>query len=133
MKGLLRTFLFSLFAIFVTQSFISGFQVVGDWQIYLISAAALTFILFFVKPLLKLFFLPINLLSLGLLGWLVNVAVLYLLTLAVWQIKISAWDFPGFSYQGVIVPAYHFSPIPVFIIISFTISFIINFLNWLTK
>lgn len=133
MKTILRTFLFSLFALWITTQLDSGFKIIGDWQTYILGAAVLAFIFIFVKPILKLFFLPINFLSLGLLSWLVNVAVLYLLTLLVPQVQVLDWQFLGISYQGLVVPPYHLNPVANFVFVSFLLSFIVNFLSWLSK
>lgn len=133
MKRLVRIFLFSLFSLWLTPNLIEGFKITDGVETYALAAAALAFIYLFIKPILRLFFLPINLASLGLLSWVVNVAVLYLLTLIVPQIKISAWNFPGASFEGFIVPPYHFNQITTFIFVSFVLSFTINFLSWLSR
>lgn len=133
MKTLLRTSLFSLFALWLTTQLVGGFKIVGDWQTYILGATVLAFIYIFVKPILRLFFLPINFLSLGLLSWLVNVALLYLLTLMVPQVQISAWQFPGISYQGIVIPSYYLNSMTNFVLVSFVLSFIINFLSWLSR
>jgi putative membrane protein len=133
MKTLLRIFLFSLFALWLTPNLIGGFKIANGLETYVIGGATLAFIYFFVKPVLRLFFLPINLLSLGLLSWLVNVALLYLLTIMVPQVQISAWQFPGISYQGIVIPAYYLNSMTNFVLVSFVLSFIINFLSWLSR
>lgn len=133
MKTLLRTFLACLLALWVIQNFISGFKISDGGQTLLLGAAALTFIYIFVKPFLKLFFLPINFLSLGLLSWVVNVVVLYLLTIVIPKITITAWQFTGFSYQGFAIPPYSFSQMATFILVSLVLSLIVNFLIWLGR
>lgn len=133
MKRLLRVFLFSLFALFVTSNLVGGLEVGDDPQTYVAGAAALAFLYLFIKPILRLLFLPVNLASLGLLSWVVNVAVLYLLTMIIPKIKITAWDFPGYSYQGFAIPPYSLSPTATFVFVSLTLSIIINFLLWLSR
>lgn len=133
MKALLKIFLFSLSSLWLTAKIIDGFKITGGMETYLASGVALAIIYFFVRPILRLFFLPINLLSLGLLSWVINVAILYLLTLVIPQIKISPWQFAGFSYQGFVIPPYYFSQIATFIVVSLVLSFIINFLGWLCR
>lgn len=132
MKSLLRNFLVCLTTLYLTTLFNKGFQIEGDLQTFLTASAVFTVIAVFLKPVLKLLFFPINLLSLGLFSWLINVAVLYLLTFFVPQVKVLAWDFSGFSYQQFNLPAYHFTVITNFIFISFILSFMVNFLNWLS-
>jgi putative membrane protein len=133
MKGLLRIFLFCLFALWLTPNFISAFKIIGDFKTLVISAIVLSLIYLFIRPILNIFFLPINLLSLGLLSWLTNVAVLYLLTFFVPQIKITNWQFSGISYEGFIVPAYHFNQLLTYIIVSLFLTIVINFLTWLCR
>ncbi|MBI4999177.1 phage holin family protein [Candidatus Gottesmanbacteria bacterium] len=133
MKRLARIFLFSFFALWLTPNLIGGFKIADGLETYVIGGAVLAFIYLFIKPILQLFFLPINLLSLGFLSWLVNVALLYLLTIIVPQVQIFAWQFPGISYQGFVVPPYFLSQIATFILVSFILSLIINFLDWLSR
>ncbi|MCL4382992.1 MAG: phage holin family protein [Patescibacteria group bacterium] len=133
MKTLLRLFLYSTFALWLTQVVSGGLKIAGGLETQIIAGAALAFIYLFVKPILKLFFLPINLLSLGLLSWLINVAILYVLTLMVPQITISAWQFSGLSYQGFSLPSYYFSQTTSFVASALILSFFINFLVWLSK
>lgn len=133
MKGLLRGFLINLFTLWLTSKVVLGFKVEGGWQIYLLGAAVLTLILIFIKPLLKLLFLPINFLTLGLFSWITNVVILYLLTFFVPQIKVLPFEFPGVSYQGFTIPKIYFGALESFITISFIISFVSNFLTWLAR
>jgi len=133
MKTILRIFLASLFSLWVISNTINGFKINGGWQNYLLASAFFTFILIFIKPILKLLFLPINFFSLGLLSWLVNVAILYLLTVLVSQITISPWKFNGLSYQGITLPPYYFNQILTFIVVALVLSFLVNFINWLAK
>lgn len=133
MKGLLRGFLINLFTLWLTAQVILGFRLEGGPQTLLLGAAVLTLILIFIKPILKLLFLPINFLTLGLFSWLINVATLYLLTVFVPQIKVSPFQFPGFSYQGFVIPAIDLGTLESFVVTSFIISFISNFLTWLCR
>lgn len=133
MKTLLRLFLYSTFSLWLTQSVSGGLKIAGGLETQIIAGAALAFIYLFVKPILKLFFLPINLLSLGLLSWLINVAILYVLTLMVPQITINAWQFSGLSYQGFSIPSYYFTQTTSFVASALILSFFINFLVWLSR
>lgn len=133
MKGLLRSYLINLFALWLASQLILGFRINGDWQTYLFAAAVLTAIIIFVKPLLKLLFLPINFLTLGFLSWIINVIILYLLTLFVTQIEVSPFEFPGFSYNGFVAPKFYLGTFESFIATSFVLSLVGNFLNWLYR
>lgn len=110
-----------------------GLKVNGGWPTYLFAAAVLTGIIIFIKPLLKLLFLPINFLTLGFFSWIINVVVLYLLTLFVSQIKIIPFEFVRFSYQGFVIPKISFGIFESFLVTSFVISITSNFLTWLYR
>ncbi|MFH0863870.1 MAG: phage holin family protein [Candidatus Gottesmanbacteria bacterium] len=133
MKTILRVFVFSLFALWLTTNLIDGLKISGGYQNIIFGSIVLGIINLFIKPILKILFFPVNLLSLGLLSWIINIAVLYILTIFVPQVSISSWQFPGISYQGIVVPAYFFNQIFAFIIIALVLSGIINFLTWLAK
>lgn len=133
MKGFLRSFLINLFTLWSASQIVLGFKLEGDQQTYILGAAVLTLILIFIKPLLKLLFLPINFLTLGFFSWITNVVILYLLTLFVPQIKVLPFKFPGFSYQGFALPEIYFGALESFIVTSFIISFVSNFLTWLYR
>lgn len=133
MKGLIRTFFISLYSLWLAPSVVLGFSYSGGTRTLVLAAAAFTAINLFVRPIIRLFFLPLNLLTLGFFSWMVNVIVLYILITLIPQIKIVAFDFPGFSGNGFIIPPMHLSFIFALIASSFVISFISSFLNWLAK
>lgn len=133
MKNLLRSVLINFFSLWLTSLAIEGFSYNGGWQTLALAALVFGVINLLIRPLVKLFLLPINLLTLGLLGWLVNVLMLYLLTLLVPKIKIEAFEFVGFIYKGFIIPALRISRFYCAVLASFLISIISGFLHWLAK
>lgn len=132
MKSILRMFLASLGGLWACQSFVSGFKITGGYENLLMASGVLTLIYLIAKPLLKILFLPINLLSLGFLGWIINIAILYLLTRLVPYVSVSAWHFPGFEYQGILIPQTDLNQMMVFVLVSFLLSFVVNFINWMS-
>ena len=83
-------------------------------------------------PLLRILFLPLNLLTLGLFAWLINVLALYVLTTVVSDFQLLSYTFAGANFNGLIVPSYELSPFLVAVAASFLIGLITNFLQWLT-
>lgn len=132
-KRFLRFYIFSLAALWLVTQLIKGVTFAGGYQTLLLASLALTLVNLLVKPLVNLLLLPLNLLTLGAFRWVVNVAALYLVTLLVPQFKIEAFLFPGFSYQGFIIPPIHLNILWVFVLASLSISIITSFLFWLTK
>lgn len=133
MKRILRIFFIGLLALWLTEKVAEGFSLSGGLQTLVLAAAAFTLLNLFVRPILRLFFLPLNIITLGLFSWVVNVLVLYLLVLIIPQIKIQAFDFPGFSQVGFVIPPLHFTFFLTLVLSSFIISFIAGFFNWLAS
>lgn len=131
LKGLLRAVVVNLFVLWLTTVIINGFQIRGGGQSLLIAALVFSVINLLVKPLLKILLFPVNLLTMGLFSWVINVLVLYLLNYLLPQVAVTAWHFDGWTYQGFSAPEISFGIISTYIVISFVISLLTNFLNWL--
>lgn len=132
-KRHLRSFVFNLATLWLISQMLEGVSFSGGYQTLFLAAVALTLVNFLVKPLIKLLLLPINLLTLGAFRWLVNVIALYLVTLLVPQFEIKSFLFPGFSYQGFVVPSIYLGTFWVYVLVSLFLSLITSFLFWLIK
>lgn len=133
MKKILRSFAINLATLFLINQLIAGFNIAGGFQGILFTAAVLTGINLAIKPLIKILLLPINLITLGAFRWLINVISLYLVTLLVPYLEIVGFNFPGFVYQGFVIPEIYLARLWVLIISSFFISLLSTFLFWLFK
>lgn len=131
MKTLLRNFLINLVALWVTAKVMPGLQYTGGLQTLLIGALALMVLNIAVIPLLKVMFLPLNLLTLGIFAWVVNVVALYLMTTYLPVFKLVPYDFPGANLNGFMVPSYSLNLLMVAVVTSFLIGLISHFLGWL--
>lgn len=129
MKYFLRIFLFSTFALWFVSQLLPALSITGGWQTLLFAGLVLGVLTVLVTPLLKILFLPINLLTFGLLSWFVHVIVIYLLTLFVSGVSVAAWTFPGWSWGGFSIPEIAFSSFVSYILVSLSVSFLINLLH----
>jgi putative membrane protein len=109
MKQIIRSFLFHIVALWFTTQLLPSLVIIGNWQTIVGAGMILTLLTLFIQPLLKILFLPINFLTLGLASWLIDVILLWLLTVVVPQVQVRAWDFAGFSAGGFTLPALHVS------------------------
>ncbi|TSC54147.1 MAG: putative membrane protein [Microgenomates group bacterium LiPW_31] len=132
-KKYLRLFLINLVSFWLVAKLVGGVNYSGGFQTLAWAALALMIVNLTVRPLINLLLLPINLITLGAFRWLVNVLALYLVTLVVPQLKISAFLFPGFNYQGFIIPPVYLAIFWVLVIASFLISLITSFFLWLAE
>lgn len=133
MKPFLRNSLFNAFSIFFLSQILPGVKVSGGLFTYLFGGLALTLLFIFLRPVLKILALPLNLVTLGAFSFLTNVIIFYLLTVLVFGISITSFDFPGVSYAGFIIPKIHFNTLFAFIAVAFLQSVCVSFLNWLTE
>lgn len=131
MKTLLRYFLINLVSLYLTTRFLPGLTYTGGIKSLLGGALAFMLINFILVPLLKILFLPLNLLTVGLFAWLVNVLAIYALTTIVSDFVLLPYHFPGLSVAGVAVPPYELTTFWVAVVASFMIGIITHFLQWL--
>jgi len=133
MKYLIKVWVFYVFSLWLTKELFPAFTIEGTWTTLFVSGLILSLLMLIVKPLLKILFIPINLLTFGLLSWFINVIVIYVFTLIAPNIAVSAWMFPGFAWQGFIIPATNLSYLICLIITSFSVTTITNILEDITE
>lgn len=133
MKYIVRVFLFNVFALWFTSEIYPGFVIPSGWQTIVSSGFVLSILMIIVKPLLKILFIPINLITFGLFAWVVNVIVIYLLTIVVPQISITAWTFPGFTSSSFIISPFLLSYSASLIITTLGITVISHILHGLSE
>ena len=133
MKYLIRVFLFNLFGIWIVSQILPTLVVTGGWQILVLAGFTLSILMLIVKPILKILFIPINIITFGLLSWLVNVIVIYILTILVPEVTIRAWPFPGGTWAGFVIPPIHLTYFAALIVTSLVITCVTNILHQLSE
>lgn len=133
MKGLIRSYLITLTALYLVTDVVYSFSYAGGYQTLFFGAFVLMLINMIIKPIAKIFFLPINFITLGLFSFVINALMLYTLTILLPQFNIQSYFFPGFNNYGFVIPAIRFSLIATYVIISIVISVITSILHWLAK
>lgn len=131
MKGFLRSVVYHVFALWLTSALVPGISISGNVWGMLSAGCALAIMMMLLKPLVSLIFLPINMLTLGLLSWFVNVIVLYLWTVFVPNVSLSPWTFPGFSGAGFTLPSVALNFLWTLILVSLLVSSIVALLEQL--
>ncbi len=132
MKTLLRYFLINTISLMLVTRMIPGLTYSGGMKSLFLGGLAFMLINFLLVPILKILFLPLNLLTLGLFSWITNVLALYALTTVISDFQLTPYTFPGYNYNGFNLPSYDLSPFLVAIIASFLIGAITHFLQWLS-
>ena len=131
MKFLIRSFLTVAAGLFITSWVIPGFSVSTDPMVLLTITTALVLANWFVKPLLKIVFLPLNLASFGLFSLVINAIILYGIHYFFTGITVSSWTFPGYEYSGFSIPVMTFGIIVTYLIAGLIIGITTTIVHWL--
>lgn len=131
MRTLLRYFLINLVSLYAATRILPGLTYTGGFKGLAIGAVVFMLINWILVPLLKILFLPLNLLTVGIFAWLINVLALYALTTIVSDFQLLPYNFAGFSSSIVSIPAMELSSFWVAVVASFIIGVISHFLQWL--
>lgn len=133
MKTILRATLLNSLSIWLTSLVATGLVIEGGIATLLLAGFVLFLIQKLLKPILEVITLPINLATLGLFSWVLNIVALYLLTILVAGIAILPFTFQGSNISGFIIPETTFNQITAFIAVTLVLTIIQRFLSWLRK
>lgn len=129
MKKLFRMVVFSALAIYLTSLWNKGFILPNTLSMFIKATLAITIIYYLVLPISKLVLLPLNIITLGMMSFLVYLFALHLLNSGFNFITIKDWVFAGASFLGLTVPKTSINYLFNLVLSSFSISFVINFLE----
>jgi len=133
MKKQLRNYLINLASLLFVSWLINTISFEEGVKTILIATLVLMLGNLLAKPILNLLLLPINLLTLGLFRWLINIFIFYLMTLIVPQVKIVAYTYPGYTHEGFAIPEISLSFFWTLFLVCFIISLFSSFLHWAFK
>jgi putative membrane protein len=133
MKSILRGIVFYSVALFLTTQMFAGVRVDGGVEVYIAGGIVLSVLFFLLKPILNVVTLPLNIITLGLFSFVTNAIILYLLTVFVSNISITAFKFGGLSAFGFVIPQIQINSFFAFIVASVSVTLIVGFLKWLIK
>ena len=92
-----------------------------DWITVVLASIVLTILYKAIRPILKLLFLPLNIVTLGFFSVVINVGLLWLMTFLV----------PSFHVYPMIILGIPFGQFVSFVIVSFVISLLLWVLSWI--
>ena len=133
MKKFIRLSLLNSFSLFITSAFFKGLLVPNDLLSLITAGVTFTLINYLVKPIIKLFLLPINLITLGLFRWIANVFVLVILTKVVSTVSITTFTFSSISQNGFTTPDFYINKTISYILASFLLSLTFNLISIILK
>jgi len=133
MKKILQNLFINTLSLFFLTLIFPGIKIQQGWQGIITAGIGFTLIDILLKPILKIIFLPLNLLTLGTLSWIINVISFGLLLLFIPQISVQAFYFNGLNLSGLTITGFKVNLIVSLISASFLIVFIKQVALWLTE
>ncbi|MGB9637502.1 MAG: phage holin family protein [Microgenomates group bacterium] len=130
MKGFFRRIFVNFFSLLMIAKVFGAISYSDDFLTLFFAAVCLTVFNLSIKPLLNLFLMPINLLTLGAFRWITNVIIIFLVTIFIKGFRVLPFVFPGFSSGGFSLPAIHFSLFWSLILVSFLVEVSNYILSW---
>ncbi|MBI4033154.1 MAG: phage holin family protein [Candidatus Blackburnbacteria bacterium] len=133
MRRFLRSLSIHAIVLWFIAMYVGGVSFGNDLKLLVIAALALTLADGLIRPFINLLLLPLNLVTLGTMRWVSSAITLYIVTLVVPSLKITAFTYPGLSTGLFIIPAITFSVLWAFIVIALLLSFFSSILFWLFR
>ena len=131
MKRITRMIIFSAVALYFTSIWNAGFKVNFTPDIFIKTVLLLALFYYLVVPISKIIFLPINLLTLGLLSSILYFFLFYIFITRFSYVQIKAWTFPGIEFYGLSLKSFPISYFFNLLLSSVSLSFIINLLEFI--
>ena len=134
MRGFIRRVVYYMGALYTTSVLIPGFAIAQSLRGFIISSIVVTLAFTFLSPLIRFVLLPINIVTVGIFSWLVQVVVFYIALLFIPSLfSIKSWDFTGWSLSqlGVTIAPMNVSVFATVIIAALMISFMAGIVQWI--
>lgn len=133
MKSIIRNIVLNSFCLWIISSVSGAVNFSNKLEVLIFASISLAIVNLLVKPLLNLIFLPLNLITLGTFRWVVNIMVLFLVTVLVPGFHIQDFVFSGLNFAGFVIPAIKFNVLLSFLAVSFLLSILSDMIYWLFK
>ena len=133
MKSLLRSICVNFFSLFLIAKFLGGINYSDNLLILFWAGLALALLNLLVKPILNILLTPINFITLGAFRWIINLAILLLVTIIIPEFRITSIVIPSFSRAGFSIPQFNLTFFWALFLVSFLMELVPSAIYWLIK
>ena len=130
MKRIIKFWFVSFVSLLIVAQIVDSVNFTNNYLTIAQAAIFLTLFEYFLKPVVKLLLLPINLITLGTVRWLVNVISLYLATILIVGFSIAPYYFAGINNSGFVIPSIQLSLFWTYVLVSFLLNIVTSLINW---
>jgi len=131
MKKIIRMIVFSGLSLYLTAIWNKGFLLTSDLKKFFIASLIVACLYYFVTPLLRLIFFPINVLTVGSFSFFLYFVLFNYFVEKFSLVKITEWLFPGIDLGLLIIPKMHIGILANKALSAFSVAFIISLLELL--
>lgn len=122
MRHWLKTIIITIASFYITFTLIPAINLGSDPKNWALTLLGLWIISQIVNPIFSLVLLPVNILTFGLVSFLLNIAFVFALLTFLPGFSVNAWHFPGAQVQGVIFPPLFLNQIETVIAVALAIT-----------
>lgn len=121
-KSLIRTFIVNGLALYFISQYIPGFHLNEGIKTILLISAAFTVLHVLLRPISDTILGGLNFLTFGILGIIIDAAILFALSHFFPQITLLPWHFAGATINGFHLPPYNFNDYTTIGLVAFLIN-----------
>lgn len=132
MKRITRIFIIEAITLYLVSLITSGLVFKNGISSLILTSISLTIATLFVKPIINLLLLPLNLLTFGFFRFLTNAITLFLIDLVLSDFDVTSFFFKGLKTDLIPIPPISLPSGPLtYLAFSFLISFVTSIIYWL--
>ena len=128
-KKLLGTILINIFSFYLASQIVPTFIFNQDLKNTVLLIAIFTIVHLLIKPLINIVLTPLNFLSLGLVSFIVDILIFYVLTNFVGNVSLSPWTMPRLDFLDMTISARDFGKLETLVIVASIVSLTRSFLT----
>ena len=129
MRHYLKSLVIAAATLYIAQMAVPTIDIGTSIKNYALVVGAIFLIVQIINPIFSLVLLPINHLTFGLVMFTINIALFFGLINFLPGFTVGAFDFPGATVNGVILPAVNFNQTSTVILVAFVIALVQKILH----
>lgn len=133
MKTLLRNIAIYFLILFLLPLMVPGVTITGGINTLFVGSFVLTIFFLILKPILSIISFPANLLTLGVFNIFINGLLIYLLTIFVAEISVSAFIYQRSNLFGFTTPVLEFNTFFAYLYVALVVTLISSVIKWLIE
>lgn len=129
MRHYLKQLIISVVAFYVAYTLVPTISLGIDPQNLLIAIGGILLISLIIHPIFSIILLPINIMTLGFVSLVLNIALIFALIRFLPDFSVAPYDFPGANIQGFVIPAAKLTQISTILAVAIIITLVQKILH----